>query len=53
MLDWCGINDCLHKLIAVERSIEDWRMKGECIRDRIARCRVIKRGLSRIDYDNP
>lgn len=32
-----GINECLHKLIAVERSIEDWRMKGECIRDRIKR----------------
>lgn len=37
VLNWCGINECLHKLIEVERSIEDWRMKGECIRDRIKR----------------
>lgn len=28
VLNWCGINECLHKLIEVERSIEDWRMKG-------------------------
>lgn len=40
LLNWCGINECLHKLIAVERSIEDLRMKGERIRDRIKRDRI-------------
>lgn len=40
VLNWCGINECLHKLIAVERSIEYLRMKGERIRDRIKRDRI-------------
>ena len=39
IMNWGKVNEYLRKYIAIEKSIEDLRMKGEHLRDRIKRLR--------------